>query len=74
MAMKTKRPRSNPDVKETRQNPGHFGFCVEVINPRNGWAELLPEEFDIVSALHVIETLSSEGAKLYSRPFVFSSK
>lgn len=74
MAMKTKRPRSNLDVKETRQNPAHFGFCVEVINPRNGWAELLPEELDIVSALRVIDTLSAEGAKLYSRPVVLSSK
>ncbi len=74
MAMKTKRPRSNPDVKETRQNPGHFKFCVEVINPRNGWAELLPEEFDIVSALRVIENHSTDGAKLYCRPVVLSSK
>jgi hypothetical protein len=74
MAMKTRRPRSNLDVKDTRQNPGHFEFCVEVINPRNGWAELLPEEFDIVSALHRIEILGNEEAKLYSRPVVLSSK
>ena len=72
--MKTKRPRSNLDVKETRQNPGRFEFCVEVINPRNGWAELMPEELDIVSALPVSENLSDEEAKLYSRSVVLSSK
>jgi hypothetical protein len=70
--MKIKRPRFNHDVRETRQTPGHFGFLVEVINPRNGWSELLPEELDIVSALHMVEYRSNEEAKLYSRPFVFS--
>ena len=71
--MKIKKPRINHDVRETRQAPGHFGFLVEVINPRNGWSELLPEEFDIVSALHMVEYRRNEEAKLYSRPFIFSS-
>ena len=65
--MKIKRAKFSRDVTETRQTRRHFDFSVEVINSRNGWAELMPEEFDIVSALLVVERLS-EGAKLYCKP------
>jgi hypothetical protein len=37
------------------------------INSRNGWAEGMPEEFYIVSALLMVERLSDEGAKLYCK-------
>jgi hypothetical protein len=71
--MKIKRPKFNKDVTETRQTAHHFGFSVEVINYRNGWAEFLPEEFDIVSALHMTEYLSGEGARLYRKPVLVLS-
>jgi hypothetical protein len=63
--MKIKKPKFNCDVTETRQTQGHFDFSVEVIHSRNGWAELIPEDLDIVSALYMAEQLSAEGAKLY---------
>ena len=66
--MKIKRPKSNYDVMETRQCPRHFDFSIEVVNPRNGWAELLPEALDIVSALQTVELLRDEDAKLYCKP------
>ena len=66
--MKIKRPKFSRDVTDTRQTRSHFDFSVEVINSRNGWAELMPEEFDIVSALLMVERLSDEGGKLYCKP------
>ena len=66
--MKIKRPKFSRDVTDTRQTRRHFDFSVEVIDSRNGWAELMPEEFDIVSALLMVERLSDEGAKLYCKP------
>ena len=65
--MKLKRPNFSDDVTETRQTPGHFEFSVEVINPQSGWAEFMEEEFDIVSALHLIDQLRGEGARLYCK-------
>jgi len=66
--MKIKRPKWNHDVRETRHFPRHFAFSVEVVNPRNGWSELLPEALDIVSALQMVELLRNEDAKLYCKP------
>jgi hypothetical protein len=54
-------------VRETRRLPRHFDFSVEVVNPGNGWAELLPEASDIVSALQMVELLKDEDAKLYCK-------
>ncbi len=71
--MKIKRPKFNQDVTETRQTARHFDFSVEMINYRNGWAEFLPEDFDIVSALHMAEYLSAEGARLYCKPVLVLS-
>jgi hypothetical protein len=71
--MKVKRLKTNQDVTETRQTARHCNFSVEVINPRNGWAELLPEEFEFVSALRIAKYLSGEGARLYSKPVLVLS-
>lgn len=65
--MKIEKPNFDDDVVETRRTPSLVHFSVEVIIPSSGWAEIIPEELDIFSALHLVDQLRREGAKLHCR-------
>ena len=53
--MKIEKPNFDDDVVETRRTPSLVQFSVEVIIPSSGWAEIIPEELDIFSALHLVD-------------------